>query len=53
MVHASKIAKRVNVARGYRLGDNTYLKVQPTILQQNNLLTGKDYAYGMNFRLNF
>ena len=51
--NAAQIAKRVNIARGYRLADNTYLKIQPTIIQQNNLLTGKDYAYGMNICLNF
>ena len=46
-------AKKVNIARGYRLGNNTYVKIQPTIIPQDNLLTNKEYAYGMNFRLNF
>jgi hypothetical protein len=54
IVNGAQVAKRVNIARGYRLGDNTYLKIQPTIIQQNNLLTtGKEYACGMNFSLNF
>ena len=53
IVHASKGAKKVNIARGYRLADNTYLKIQPTMIQQNNLLIGKEYAYGMNLCLNF
>jgi len=53
IVNASQGAKKVNIARGYRLSDNTYLKIQPTMIQQNNLLTGTNYAYGMNFCLNF
>jgi len=53
IVHAVDGAKKVNTARGYRLGDNTYLKIQPTIIPQNNLLTGVDYAYGMNLSLSF
>ena len=53
IIHASQGAKKVNIARGYRLSDNTYLKIQPTMIQQNNLLTNKDYAYGMSLCLNF
>jgi TM2 domain-containing membrane protein YozV len=54
IVNGAQMAKRVNIARGYCLGDNTYLKIQPTIIQQNNLLTtSKEYACGMNFSLNF
>jgi TM2 domain-containing membrane protein YozV len=53
IVNASKVAKKVNIARGYRFGDNTYLKIQPTLLQQNNFTTNKEYAYGMNFCLSF
>jgi TM2 domain-containing membrane protein YozV len=53
IVNASKMAKKVNMARGYCLGENTYLKVQPTILQQNNAFASKELAYGMNFCLNF
>jgi TM2 domain-containing membrane protein YozV len=54
IVNGSQMAKRVNIARGYRLGDNTYLKIQPAIIQQNNFLTtNKEYACGMNFCLNF
>lgn len=52
IVNASQVAKKVNVARGYRLGDNTYLKIQPTMIQ-NNLPISKEYAYGMSFCLNF
>ena len=53
IVHASQGAKKVNIARGYRLSNNTYLKIQPTMIQQNNLLTGNGCAYGMNLCLNF
>lgn len=53
IVQATNGAKKVNTARGYRLGDNTYLKIQPAIIPQNNLLTGVDYAYGMNLSLSF
>ena len=53
IVNASQGAKKVNIARGYRLSDNTYFKIQPAMIQQNNLLTGTNYAYGMNFCLNF
>jgi len=53
IVNASQVAKRVNIARGYRLADNTYLQIQPTIIQRNNLLANKDNVYGMNFRINF
>ena len=53
IVNAAQGAKKVNIARGYRLGDNTYLKVQPTMIQHNSLLNNKEYAYGMNFCLTF
>ena len=53
VVNAAVISNKVNIARGYRLADNTYLQFQPTVIPHNNLLTGKEYAYGMNFRLNF
>ena len=53
IVHASQGAKKVNIARGYRLADNTYLNIKPTIIQQNNLLASKGAAYGMSFCLNF
>lgn len=53
IVNASQIAKRVNVARGYKLADNTYLQIQPTIIQPSNLFAHKDYAYGMNFSVTF
>ena len=53
MLDAYSGAKKVNIARGYRIADNVYLKVKPTMIQQKNSLTGKDYAYGMNFCLNF
>jgi len=52
IVDAVQGAKKVNIARGYRLGD-TYLKIQPTIIKQNNPLQSKEYAYGMNFSLDF
>jgi len=53
IVHASRGAKKVNIARGYRLAGNTYLKIQPTMIQQNNLLASNGYAFGMNFCINF
>ena len=55
IINASKIAKRVNMARGYYyFGENTQLKIQPTMIQQNNFVTGNNkYTYGMSFRLNF
>jgi len=53
IVNAAQIAKRVNLARGYQLANNTYLQIQPTIIPQNNLFTNRDYAYGMNFKVNF
>ena len=53
IIDASQGAKRVNIARGFRLADNTYLQIQPTIVPQNNFYTNNKYAYGMNFRLNF
>jgi len=46
-------AKKVNIARGYRLGDNKYLKIQPTILQQNHLAKGEKNTFGMSLCLNF
>ena len=52
IVDAVQGAYKVNFARGYRLGD-TYLKIQPTIIKQNNPLQSKEYAYGMNFSLDF
>jgi hypothetical protein len=53
IINAAQIAKRVNIARGYQLANNTYLQIQPTIIPQSNLLAGNDYAYGMNFRVAF
>ena len=54
IIDAAHGAKKVNIARGYRLGD-TYLKIQPTIIKPNNSLTptNKNYAYGMNISLDF
>lgn len=53
IIHASQGAKKVNIARGYRLAENTFLKVQPTVIPQNMLSSGNTYAYGMNISLNF
>ncbi len=53
IVNAAQIAKKVNIARGYQLADNTYLQIQPTIIQPNNLFASKDYAYGVNLKVNF
>ena len=53
IVNAAQMAKRVNMARGYQLANNTYLQIQPTIIQPTNLFENKDYAYGMNFRVTF
>lgn len=53
IVNASRVAKRVNVARGYHLASNTYLQINPTIIQQSDLFPSRDYAYGMNFRVSF
>lgn len=53
IVNAAQVAKRVNVARGYELGRNTYLQIQPTLIPQNNLFQPNDYAYGMNVRVSF
>jgi len=54
IVNAAQVANRVNIARGYNLGKNAYLNIQPTRIKQNNLLTtGKDYAYGMSLCVNF
>jgi hypothetical protein len=55
IVDAASTAKRVNRARGYYLGNNTYLKVSPTIIQNRDvsLLPTKGYSYGMVFNLNF
>ena len=53
IVNAAQVAKRVNIARGYQLGSNTYLQIQPTIMPQNNLFQPNDYAYGMNVRVSF
>ena len=53
VVNGVRVAKKVNRARGYYLGEDIRLKIQPAILQQHNFLTGKEYAYGMNFSLNF
>lgn len=53
IVNAAQMAKRVNIARGYQLANNTYLQIQPTIIQPSNLYAIKDYAYGMNFKVTF
>lgn len=53
VVNAAQIAKKVNIARGYQLADNTYLQIQPTIILPSNLFANNDYAYGMNFRVTF
>ncbi len=53
VVNAAQIAKKVNIARGYQLANNTYLQIQPTIIPQSNLFANIDYAYGMNFRVTF
>lgn len=53
IVNAAQMAKKVNIARGYQLANNTYLQIQPTIIQPGNLFVSKDYAYGMNFRVTF
>lgn len=53
IVNAAQMAKRVNIARGYQLANNTYLQIQPTIIQPSNVYANKDYAYGMNFKVTF
>ena len=53
IVNGAQVAKRVNRTRGYYLGENTHLQIQPAIIQQQSILKGREYAYGMNFSLNF
>lgn len=56
IIDAAKIANRVNIARGYKLADDTYLKIQPTLIPQHNglsLSTNNNFAYGLSFRLSF
>ena len=53
VVNAAKVAKKVNIVRGYRLGENTFLKVQPAIIPKSHFTANKEYAYGLNFCLNF
>jgi len=53
IVNGAQVAKRVNRTRGYYFGENTHLQIQPAIIQKQNTLKGREYAYGMNFCLNF
>ena len=53
IIHASRGARNVNIARGFRLADNTYLQIQPALIQSNDLATNQKLNYGMSFRLNF
>ena len=55
IVHAVKGAQKVNRARGFALGENINLNIQPTIIPQKDLLTGKmKYnTYGINVCVNF
>jgi TM2 domain-containing membrane protein YozV len=51
-IDAAIIAKRVNVARGFRIADNTYLKIVPTMIQ-SDLAKGERYDLGLSLKLNF
>ena len=55
IVNASQIAKRVNLVRGYQLGNNTFLKVEPVILETNSFAQQSIYnsTYGMALRITF
>jgi TM2 domain-containing membrane protein YozV len=55
MVNAYKIAKRVNIVRGYSLGNNMHLNVNPTMLKTNDvaLQNFNNSAYGLSVQVSF
>jgi len=55
IINASTIAKRVNLARGYNLANNMYLKVEPTLLQTNCFAQQNfsNITCGMSLKLSF
>lgn len=54
-VNAAQIANRVNIARGYRIGSNNYIKIEPDLLKMTDLAEQNFHnsAYGLKFQLSF
>ncbi|HBL71843.1 MAG TPA: hypothetical protein DD409_02510 [Bacteroidales bacterium] len=53
IINASSTARKINIVRGYKLANNTYIKVQPKIIQPSNPFSTNDYAYGMSLHVSF
>lgn len=54
IINAATIANRVNKARGYYLGNNTYLNIAPSIIRNEYALNQSDmFDYGLTARLSF
>ena len=52
-INAYKIAGRVNLVRGYQIGENTYINIQPSVTNQNYLLSNNQLAYGVSVKVSF
>lgn len=52
-INAYKIAGRVNLVRGYQIGENTYINIQPSVTNQNYLLGNNQLAYGVSVKVSF
>lgn len=54
IINAATIANRVNKARGYYLGNNTYLNISPSIIRNEYAFNQSDmFDYGLTARLSF
>ena len=54
VINAATTANRVNKARGYYLGNNTYLNISPSIIRNEYALNQSDmFDYGLTARLSF
>jgi TM2 domain-containing membrane protein YozV len=54
IINAVSRAKRINIERGYALGNDLYLKIQPAVIQSNHIaLRDQSSAYGLGLSLNF
>lgn len=55
IIQAASTAQKVNIARGYYLGNNAYLNLNPTLIKTNDFAQQnlKNSACGISFKISF
>lgn len=47
------MATEITDVRGYQIGENTYINIQPSVTNQNYLLGNSQLAYDVSVKVSF